>query len=108
MDRGNDTPTSSSTGRDHDGREETHVSQLDGGRRAAVCGRVYGRRGGCTCALCKADVVAHALNHLPPRYVRTEAGRMMVEISSYDVQFRADVLAALGEAVKLVQGNPRH
>lgn len=64
--------------------------------------------GGCTCGLCKADVIAHTLNHLPPRYVRTEAGRMMVEISSYDIQFRADVLAALGEAVKLVQENPHH
>lgn len=64
--------------------------------------------GGCTCALCKADIIAHALNHLPPRYVRTEAGRMMVELSSYDLQFRADVLSALSDAVKLVQGNPHH
>ena len=64
--------------------------------------------GGCTCELCKADVIAHVLNHLPPRYVRTEAGRMMVELSSYDLQFRADVLAALGDAVKLVRENPRH
>lgn len=64
--------------------------------------------GGCTCDLCKADVVAYAFNHLPPRYVRTEAGRIMVELSSYEAQFRADVLAALGEAVNLVQKNPRH
>ena len=32
----------------------------------------------------------------------------MVEVSSYDLQFRADVLAALGEAVKLVRNHPRH
>lgn len=64
--------------------------------------------GGCTCALCRADVIAHTLNHLPPRYVRTEAGRMMVELSSYDTQFRADVLAALSESVKLIQENPHH
>lgn len=64
--------------------------------------------GGCPCALCKADVVAYTLNHLPPRYVCTEAGRLMVEVSSYDLQFRADVLAALGEAVKLVRNHPRH
>lgn len=64
--------------------------------------------GGCTCELCKADVVAHALNHLPPRYIRTDAGRMMVEIQSYEVQGRADVLRALGQAVRLVQGHPRH
>ncbi len=63
---------------------------------------------GCSCPFCKADVVAYALNHLPPRYVCTEAGRMMVELSSYDIQFRADVLAALGEAVKLVRSRPRH
>ena len=64
--------------------------------------------GGCTCPLCRADVIAHTLNHLPSRYVRTETGRMMVELSSYDAQFRADVLAVLGEAVKLVQENPHH
>jgi competence protein ComFB len=64
--------------------------------------------GGCSCPLCKADVVAYTLNHLPPRYIRTEVGRMMVEISSYDVQFRTDVLALLGEAVKLVNSHPRH
>lgn len=64
--------------------------------------------GGCPCSLCKADVVAYALNHLPARYVCTETGRMMVELSSYDLQFRADVLAVLGEAVRLVQSHPRH
>lgn len=64
--------------------------------------------GGCTCELCKADVIAHTLNRLPPRYVRTEAGRMLVEISSYDTQFRADILAALAESVRLIRENPHH
>ena len=65
--------------------------------------------GGCPCPLCKADVIACALNRLPPRYVRTEAGRMLVELTAtYDNQFRADVLAALSEAAKLVRENPHH
>lgn len=64
--------------------------------------------GGCACPLCKADVIAYTLNRLPPRYICTETGRMMVELSSYDIQFRADVLAVLGEAVKLVRSHPRH
>ena len=31
--------------------------------------------GGCPCPLCKAEVVAYTLNHLPPPPVRTQAGR---------------------------------
>lgn len=64
--------------------------------------------GGCCCAACRADVIAHALNHLPPRYVASETGRMMVQLGSYESQFRTDVIAALGEAIKLVRSNPRH
>ena len=70
--------------------------------------RAMAAGGGCTCALCRADVIAHALNHLPPRYIRTEAGRMMAELSSYDLQFHTDVLSALSEAVKLVRRIPHH
>lgn len=64
--------------------------------------------GGCCCELCKADAAALALNHLPPRYVVTDMGRMMVKLSSYEAQFRADVLAALSEAAARVHSNPRH
>lgn len=64
--------------------------------------------GGCRCPVCRADVIAYALNHLPPRYVATDMGRMLVQLDSYESQFRADVVAALSEARKVVRERPRH
>ena len=54
------------------------------------------------------DVIAYALNHLPPQYVVTDTGRMMVKLKNCDSQNRTDVLAALSNAVKLIRDNPRH
>ena len=64
--------------------------------------------GGCTCEACKADVVAYALNHLPPHYVATDRGRLMVKLKSYEIQARADVLSAVSEAAVMVAKRPRH
>lgn len=64
--------------------------------------------GGCCCSSCRSDVIAYALNHLPPRYVATDKGRMLVELDSYENQFRTDVVAALGEAIQQVRQYPRH
>ena len=63
---------------------------------------------GCCCDTCKSDVIAYALNHLPPQYVVTDTGRMMVKLKNCDSQNRTDVLAALSNAVKLIRDNPRH
>ena len=70
--------------------------------------RVIGLEGGCTCDACKSDVVAFALNHLEPHYVATRQGRLMVKLQSYELQSRADVVAAISEAAIMVAKNPRH
>ena len=62
----------------------------------------------CTCDACKSDVISYALNHLQPHYVATRQGRLMVKLQSYELQSRADVVAAISEAVLLVAKNPRH
>ena len=62
----------------------------------------------CTCDACKSDVISYALNHLQPHYVATRQGRLMVKLQSYEMQSRADVVAAISEAVLLVAKNPRH
>jgi len=64
--------------------------------------------GGCTCDACKSDVVAYALNHLTPHYVATRQGRLMVKLQSYEMQSRADVIAAISEAAFMVAQHPRH
>lgn len=62
----------------------------------------------CTCEVCKSDVIAYALNKLPPRYVATELGRLVSKAHSYESQFHTDVIAALSEASELVRKKPRH
>lgn len=64
--------------------------------------------GCCTCDACKSDVVAYALNHLAPHYVATRQGRLMVKLQSYELQSRADVVAAVSEAAIMVAHSPRH
>ncbi len=69
---------------------------------------VMAAEGGCTCDACKSDVVAYALNHLEPHYVATRQGRLMVKLQSYELQSRADVVAAVSEAAVMVARSPRH
>lgn len=64
--------------------------------------------GCCTCDACKSDVIAYTLNHLKPHYVATRQGRLMVKLQSYEMQSRADVVAAISEAAVMVGQNPRH
>ena len=63
---------------------------------------------GCRCDICKSDMAAYALNHLPPRYVVSDTGRMMTKLKSYESQFHTDVITALSEAAKLDHAHPRH
>ena len=69
---------------------------------------VMAAEGGCTCDACKSDVIAYTLNHLPAHYVATRQGRLMVKLRSYELQSRADVVAAISEAAVLVSKSPRH
>ena len=69
---------------------------------------VMAAEGGCVCDACKSDVIAYTLNHLKPHYVATRQGRLMVKLQSYELQSRADVVAAVSEAAVMVAKNPRH
>ena len=64
--------------------------------------------GCCTCDFCKSDVAAWTLNNLKPHYVATRQGRLMVKLQSYELQSRADVIAAISEAAVMVSKTPRH
>ncbi len=69
---------------------------------------VMSAQGSCTCDACKSDVAAYALTRLPPHYVATRQGRLLVKLQSYELQSRADVVAAISEAAVLVSKSPRH
>lgn len=62
----------------------------------------------CTCERCKCDIMAIALNKLPPRYVVTERGAIFTRVSSLDVQIAADTIMELTRAIEQVRKEPRH
>ncbi len=55
----------------------------------------------------KLDVMAFALNHLPPRYVVTEKGRLYTRVDELKQQFKTDIVVELSKAIQQVKANPR-
>jgi len=62
----------------------------------------------CGCERCRYDVVALALNFLPPRYVVTEKGQVITKVKSLEQQFNVDLIAALTNAIIIVKSRPHH
>ncbi|MZP28477.1 competence protein ComFB [Heliobacterium undosum] len=62
----------------------------------------------CRCSQCRMDIMAAALNRLPPRYVVTTKGEVYSKINMLVNQFRVDVIGAIAHGMMLVAQNPRH
>ena len=62
----------------------------------------------CQCERCKMDMLAHALNNSPPRYVVTARGELYAKLSVLQGQLEVDVVRAITDAAMLVSKFPRH
>jgi len=62
----------------------------------------------CGCKRCRADIMAHILNNIPPKYVVTPEDEVFSRISAYSRQGKAALLIAIHEAAKAVRANPQH
>ncbi|CCO07105.1 late competence development ComFB family protein [Desulforamulus hydrothermalis] len=62
----------------------------------------------CTCPRCRLDVMAIALNNLPTRYVVTDEGGIYTKVAMEQVGGRAEIIAAILNAIQIVKNNPRH
>lgn len=62
----------------------------------------------CTCDLCQDDIMALALNQLPPHYVASEEGTIFTSVSFEQIGGKAQVVAAITWAIAQVAQNPRH
>ncbi|MDI3509147.1 MAG: competence protein ComFB [Clostridiales bacterium] len=62
----------------------------------------------CKCEICQMDMMAYALNHLPPKYVVTPEGELYSKLAELVQQSEVDAEVALIEAAKVVSKNPRH
>lgn len=62
----------------------------------------------CSCAMCKNDILALALNSLTHNYVTTDAGKQYMLLEVYRKQYETDVIAALTKACVRVKASPKH
>ncbi len=62
----------------------------------------------CQCEKCRLDVMAIALNHLPPAYVVTYKGELFANLEATTVQNQADAIAAVLRAIATVRAAPKH
>ncbi len=63
---------------------------------------------GCTCELCQNDMLAIALNRLPPQYSSTPTGELYVKARLFASQWRVDVVRELTYAMEIVTKTCRH
>ena len=62
----------------------------------------------CKCEKCKFDMIAWVLNRLPAKYVVSDKGRIFTKLQEVEIQFRADVVRELTEAISRIRKNPQH
>ena len=69
---------------------------------------IAGHKEICKCERCRFDVVALALNFLPPRYVVTVKGETWAKVKILEQQFYVDIISAITNAITLVKSRPHH
>lgn len=62
----------------------------------------------CSCERCKNDIIACALNQLPPRYTVSNEGYLYSKIDMTYNQYEVDVIQAITRAAQIIKENPRH
>lgn len=62
----------------------------------------------CICPLCRNDIIAYALNQLPPKYVGLRDGEAYAKQFILLKEYRTQIAAALVRAAAVVRENPRH
>ncbi|MDR2547326.1 MAG: late competence development ComFB family protein [Lachnospiraceae bacterium] len=62
----------------------------------------------CDCEDCRLDIMAIALNKLPPQYVVTERGAIFASVSEMSHQKMVDLATTVTEAIMMVKSRPRH
>ena len=62
----------------------------------------------CDCEDCRLDIMAIALNKLPPQYVVTEKGAIFASVNEMSHQRMVDLATAVTEGVVIVSSRPSH
>lgn len=70
--------------------------------------RLWKNHTGCTCAQCREDVIALALNNLPPKYVVSHAGALFVKVAQLENNHEVEITRQVAAAMKVIGEAPHH
>ena len=70
--------------------------------------RLWKNHTGCTCMQCRADVIALALNNLPPKYVVSREGALFVKMAQLDNNHEVEITQQVAIAMKVIGEAPHH
>lgn len=62
----------------------------------------------CFCEKCQMDIKALALNNLKPHYIVSDKGQLYTKVQEMGIQFEADIMKALIDAIAVVGAKPQH
>ncbi|HWJ03405.1 MAG TPA: late competence development ComFB family protein [Verrucomicrobiae bacterium] len=62
----------------------------------------------CTCTHCIEDILAFALNRLPPKYVSSDRGEVLTDYKFAEALDRTRVVTEVIKAIRTVAKNPSH
>ena len=62
----------------------------------------------CTCDKCLYDVSALVLNKLPPQYVTTHKGNLMMQIPATTAKMELELTVLVSRSAKMVKEKPMH
>ncbi len=62
----------------------------------------------CTCPVCKNDMLAYVLSHVPAKYVTTEQGAMHTIMQQTRAEHQSEISKAIVKAIDIVSSAPRH
>ena len=62
----------------------------------------------CMCDRCRTDMMMIALNNLPPRYVSTRKGAILLRAEGMEVQYEVELMTETMRAMQIVNGQPHH
>jgi len=63
---------------------------------------------GCQCEICQNDILAIALNRLPPQYSSRQAGEAYIKARLFADQWKVDIIRELTKAAEIVSASKRH
>lgn len=62
----------------------------------------------CKCEKCREDVLARALNKLPPHYVSTDAGGLYERAKMLNSRYDFEIMREVAMAIQAIKDQPRH